>query len=430
MSSVLVALLVVVAIASSACGGGSEPPQQRTTFFVAGTVSGLAGTLRVRNGGDELTVSANGRFAFPTPLRSGETFDVTLLDWPPMQACTVTRGSGTISAADVNVAVTCAALNIVFVSSATYSGDLGGLAGADLKCNTLSAAAGLAGTYKAFLHTATASAQSRLGSARGWVRPDGKPFADTVADLADDGGKVLHPPRLDEHGADVGQVWVYTGDAAANRTCTGWTSTSGADLAGLGRTSGTTSVWSDSGVGGCSTPYRIYCLGVDGTAPLPARPVAGRIAFLALAGFSRTGGLAGADAYCQAQADAAGLTGTFEALLASTTASPVSRFSTTGPTWVRPDGVPVVTTAGDLATDVLVSPINQTASGTYIAGGYLVWVGANSLGAAGTPASTCNGWSSSSSSYSAAVGSAAYTTIGWGTWDCSFQGAGVFCLEK
>lgn len=39
----------------------------------------------------------------------------------------------------------------VFVTSTSYNGNLGGLAGADAKCNTRAAAAGLSGTYKAFL---------------------------------------------------------------------------------------------------------------------------------------------------------------------------------------------------------------------------------------------------------------------------------------
>lgn len=50
----------------------------------------------------------------------------------------------------------------VFVSSALYRGDLGGLAGADAKCQALAIAAGLGGTFKAWLSDSTTSARSRL----------------------------------------------------------------------------------------------------------------------------------------------------------------------------------------------------------------------------------------------------------------------------
>src|ERR1700734_4365982 len=83
--------------------------------------------------------------------------------------------------------------NIAFVSSAMYDGDLGGTAGADTACRNLAHASGLPGTYVAWLGTSTASAVSRLGSARGWVRPDGKPFADRASDLGV--GGVFYPPR-------------------------------------------------------------------------------------------------------------------------------------------------------------------------------------------------------------------------------------------
>lgn len=50
----------------------------------------------------------------------------------------------------------------VFVTSQVYTGNLGGLAGADAKCQTLADAAGLGGTYKAWLSASTISAAERL----------------------------------------------------------------------------------------------------------------------------------------------------------------------------------------------------------------------------------------------------------------------------
>ena len=58
------------------------------------------------NGGDDLTVTANGSFTFATKLASGAAYNVTVKTNPSGQTCSVANGSGTIAAADItNVAV-------------------------------------------------------------------------------------------------------------------------------------------------------------------------------------------------------------------------------------------------------------------------------------------------------------------------------------
>jgi len=74
------------------------------------------------------------------------------------------------------------AVNFVFATSTSYPADFGGLAGADAICNQHAGDAGLPGTYVAWLSTTTVDARDRLAGARGFVRPDGLPFADTVDD--------------------------------------------------------------------------------------------------------------------------------------------------------------------------------------------------------------------------------------------------------
>jgi 6-phosphogluconolactonase (cycloisomerase 2 family) len=77
---------------------------------IGGTVTGLTGTGLVLqdNGGDNLTVSANGAFTFATALASGTAYAVTVLTQPTGQTCTVTAGSGTTgSSMGTNVAVNC-----------------------------------------------------------------------------------------------------------------------------------------------------------------------------------------------------------------------------------------------------------------------------------------------------------------------------------
>ena len=107
--------------AGAGATGGTNP-----TYSVGGSVSGLSGTVVLRdNGGDDLTLTANGSFAFATKLAGGAAYAVTVKTNPSGQSCSVANGSGTIGAADVtNVAVSCAA-------SPTYAvgGSTSGLSG-------------------------------------------------------------------------------------------------------------------------------------------------------------------------------------------------------------------------------------------------------------------------------------------------------------
>ncbi len=82
-------------------------------FALRGAVSGLVGTGLVlqNNGVDELPISNDGEFQFPTPYASGAGYNVTVKTQPsgPSQSCTVANGVGTIGSADVtNVTVSCA----------------------------------------------------------------------------------------------------------------------------------------------------------------------------------------------------------------------------------------------------------------------------------------------------------------------------------
>ncbi|HTW81978.1 MAG TPA: hypothetical protein VME23_20705 [Terracidiphilus sp.] len=82
------------------------------TYTIGGTVSGLgssASVVLLDNGGDPLTVSANGAFTFKTALTSGAAYAVTVGTQPSGETCTVSSGSGTVEAANItSVAVTCA----------------------------------------------------------------------------------------------------------------------------------------------------------------------------------------------------------------------------------------------------------------------------------------------------------------------------------
>jgi hypothetical protein len=79
------------------------------TFSVGGSVTGLSGTVVLKNnGGDALPVNASGSFTFPTKVASGATYAVTVGTQPGGQTCTVSAGAGTVTNGNVtNVAVSC-----------------------------------------------------------------------------------------------------------------------------------------------------------------------------------------------------------------------------------------------------------------------------------------------------------------------------------
>jgi DNA-binding beta-propeller fold protein YncE len=90
-------------------GGGGGTPAPTATFTVSATVSGLVGTTVLQNnGGNNLSVSANGVATFTTALSNGAAYAVTVLTKPASQICTVFNGSGVIASANVtNVTVVC-----------------------------------------------------------------------------------------------------------------------------------------------------------------------------------------------------------------------------------------------------------------------------------------------------------------------------------
>ena len=104
-----------------------------TDYVIGGTISGLAGMSVVLqdNGGDNLTVTANGTFAFATPIETGGAYAVTVLTQPstPTQTCTVSTGTatGTVGSANVtSVSVVCT------TNTYTVGGTVSGLTGAGL----------------------------------------------------------------------------------------------------------------------------------------------------------------------------------------------------------------------------------------------------------------------------------------------------------
>jgi len=300
--------------------------------------------------------------------------------------------------------------NYMFVTSTTYTpGALGGLAGADAECQARADAAGLSGTYVAWLSTSTIDARERLAGARGWLRTDGVPFADTVNGLVL--GAVLYPPNRDESGNEVPQsALVLTGsdeDGTASYSysqCGDWaTLLNEFTVGGYAHSGGT--YWTFAGARFCNDgDWYLYCFGVDYCAELDFTPAAGRYAFVSAEPFPVGTDIGDADAQCQSEATTAGLPGTYKALLATESASAVSRFNLAGTPWVRTDGVPLVAQAADLATGTLVSALSVNADGVTYEVDEVAWTGATSPDAVGTAETTCESWTNSTDSQEGSEG--------------------------
>ncbi|MCK4706333.1 MAG: hypothetical protein KAT90_12690, partial [Gammaproteobacteria bacterium] len=107
------------------------PPLTRT---IGGTVTGLdlasTGVVLQNNGGDNLTITANGLYTFVTPIDEGLNYNVTVLTDPtaPTQVCTVAGATGTVINTNITTAnVTCT------TTTFTIGGSVAGLTGSGLE---------------------------------------------------------------------------------------------------------------------------------------------------------------------------------------------------------------------------------------------------------------------------------------------------------
>ena len=165
---------------------------------------------------------------------------------------------------------------LVFVSTTSFSGNLGGLAMADAACSTLAKAAKLHGVYKAWLSDKTMDAVARLTQSKlRYVRVDGAVVANDWSDLVS--GALHVPINRDESGklvvSSVGscpgqaRVWtstfadgLYYGDGNRDTSCGMWFSASPQATGGAGDANSTTSTWSSGCGATCDSTIPIYCL--------------------------------------------------------------------------------------------------------------------------------------------------------------------------
>ncbi len=151
----------------------------------------------------------------------------------------------------------------VFATSVGYDGNLGGLTGADARCQLLANIAGLPGTYKAWLSDSSGSPSTRFTQSSGpYVLVNGTTvIANNWADLVD--GTLAAAINLNEQGSSIGSNYVWTGTLGSGtpsgNNCSDWSSNSITILGTYGNTNLASSNWTNAGLSTCTGILRLYC---------------------------------------------------------------------------------------------------------------------------------------------------------------------------
>jgi hypothetical protein len=112
-SCIITCCALLAACGGSGDGGGTAPSAAATpTTTVGGTVTGVTANGRIvltNNGGDAVTVAADGPFTFPTRLTPAQSFAVVVSSTSAGETCAATRASGSVSnaLAAANVQIAC-----------------------------------------------------------------------------------------------------------------------------------------------------------------------------------------------------------------------------------------------------------------------------------------------------------------------------------
>ncbi|MBI2613176.1 MAG: DUF1554 domain-containing protein [Candidatus Levybacteria bacterium] len=160
----------------------------------------------------------------------------------------------------------------VFVTSTVYNGNLGGLAGADAKCQTKANDAILGGTWKAWLSDSTNSPAQSLPprpfthSTSPYKLVNGTLVANDWNDLITDksGNYLTNPIRRDESGINIADSVVWTGTNVSgnpvnSNNCSNWTSGSSSLSSVRGQNWQISQLWTSSAGTFCDVALHLYC---------------------------------------------------------------------------------------------------------------------------------------------------------------------------
>jgi hypothetical protein len=159
---------------------------------------------------------------------------------------------------------------LIFTTAIGFPGNLGGLTGADLRCQSAARLAQLPGTYKAWLADSKAGPALRMVHGGGpYVRPDGVQVARNWADLTD--GQLAAPLTVDEDGDPVdspvicrgGETWsnvTADGGVRPGPSCGDWNDIQATGSAG--NLSDVSPQWTEGDCPDitCEAPLPLYCV--------------------------------------------------------------------------------------------------------------------------------------------------------------------------
>ncbi|HMV69655.1 MAG TPA: DUF4215 domain-containing protein, partial [Myxococcota bacterium] len=155
----------------------------------------------------------------------------------------------------------------VFVTSQAWTGSLGGVAGADAKCQAAAQAGGRSGTFVAFLSTSGLNAKDRVEDTE-YRRFDGTVVAPDLAGLTTN--NLSAAVLTDEFGAatpsDTFDTWTGTNYqglwfGSSNDDCSGWSTAAGNGITG-GSHRTEQVLWKAWNREACTNLRRLYCFEV------------------------------------------------------------------------------------------------------------------------------------------------------------------------
>jgi len=155
------------------------------------------------------------------------------------------------------------AAKYVFITSTLYNGNLGGLIGADSKCQADANSGKLGGTWKAWLSDNTVSAGTRITNHDGIYKTlDGTVVANNWNDLTD--GFLQNTINITEKNTVSNPaVWTNTefdGKIKGTNTCENWTSSTASPIGSVGLAGVKNVPWTDYSTGmQCSVNNALYC---------------------------------------------------------------------------------------------------------------------------------------------------------------------------
>jgi ABC-type Fe3+ transport system substrate-binding protein len=156
---------------------------------------------------------------------------------------------------------------VVFVTSQDYTGDLGGIAGANAKCQARADASPMASihgrTFVAWVSTSVSAVTVRfVHGTKPYVRPDGVPIAASWDDLTD--GNLANGISVNDLGGPKNGSDAWTGTTSLNagytgEACVDWTAATFTTKGTQGNVGGSGGGWSSSIASPCVTPLALYC---------------------------------------------------------------------------------------------------------------------------------------------------------------------------